>query len=60
MKSRTLKAAGSVVNIWPTGSYARYMPRGSGQERLNQYWEAVGMHLRSSMSRYVIDHPPRR
>lgn len=60
VSDRTLRAAGSVMDIWPAGSYSRYMPKGSGQERIAQHWEAVGKHLRSAMSQYTIDHASRR
>ncbi|MBZ9559081.1 MULTISPECIES: hypothetical protein [unclassified Modicisalibacter] len=58
--SRTARAAGSVMDIWPTGSYSQHMPKGSDQERLSQYWASVGKHLRSALSQYDIDHASRR
>lgn len=60
LSNRNLRTAGSAMDIWPTGSYSRYMPKGSEQERIAQYWESVGTHLRSAMSQYAIEHPPKR
>lgn len=58
--SRTIRAAGSVMDIWPTESYSRYMPKGSDQERIAQHWTTVGQHLRSALSQYAPGHTIKR
>jgi hypothetical protein len=58
--SRTLRAAGSVMDIWPVENYAQYMPKGSDQERIAQHWNTVGSHLRSALSQYAVNHTAKR
>lgn len=58
--NRTLRAAGSVMDIWPAESYSQYMPKGSDQERIAQHWATVGNHLRSALSQYALNHTAKR
>ncbi|MCK0753362.1 MULTISPECIES: hypothetical protein [Chromohalobacter] len=58
--SRTLRAAGSVMDVWPVENYAQYMPKGSDQERIAQHWTTVGSHLRSALSQYAFNHATKR
>ena len=42
---RKLRAAGSVMEIWPAGNYIEHMPKGTPQQRMGQYWQNVGTQL---------------
>lgn len=46
------RAAGSVMEIWPTGNYSEYMPKGTPQQRMGQYWHNVGAQLNKSIKAY--------
>lgn len=49
---RRIRAAGSVMEIWPTSSYMEYMPKGTPQQRMRQYWHNVGAQLHTSIKAY--------
>lgn len=49
---RSIKTAGSVMEIWPTGNYIEHMPQGTPQQRMSQYWQNVGNRLQKSLSDY--------
>lgn len=47
-----IRAAGSVMEIWPMGNYIEYMPKGTAQERMEQCWQRVGNQLTRSLKAY--------
>ncbi|MDV2857162.1 hypothetical protein N2M06_03750 [Oceanimonas sp. AH20CE76] len=47
-----LRAAGSVMEIWPMGNYIEYMPKGTAQQRIEQCWQRVGNQLTHSFKVY--------
>lgn len=47
-----IRAAGSVMEIWPMGNYLEYMPKGTAQARIGQYWQHVGNQLTHSLKAY--------
>lgn len=49
---RTVLAAGSVMDIWPTGDYSQHMPKGTAQDRIGQHWANAGSHLYKAVSDY--------
>ncbi|TCW32692.1 hypothetical protein EDC29_11758 [Marichromatium gracile] len=62
---RKIRAAGSVMEIWPVGNYTEYMPKGTSQQRIEQYWQNVGSQLRWSTpgrpgTRVNLPSSPRR
>jgi len=40
------------MEIWPAGNYTEYMPKGTPQQRMKQYWQNVGNQLRKSIKAY--------
>lgn len=57
---RAALAMGSVMEIWPVGSYSQYIPKGSAEQRLGQYWKATGEYLSSAVKRYQHEQRSRR
>lgn len=49
---RTVRAMGSVMEIWPAGSYDKYMPKGSTQQRIGRHWEATGKYVKDAVKHY--------
>lgn len=49
---RKVRAVGSVMEIWPTGNYIEYMPKGTPQQRMEQCWQRVGNQLCHSFKAY--------
>ena len=49
---RKARAAGSVMEIWATGNYIEFMPKGTPQQRVGQYWQSVGVQLSKSIKTY--------
>ena len=52
LSKRMIRAMGSVMEIWPDGAYAEYMPRGSTGQRIGQHWKAAGKHLKDAVNHY--------
>ncbi len=50
--NRRVLAAGAAMDVWPTGNYIEHMPKGTPQQRMGQYWQNVGNHLRKSIRAY--------
>ena len=40
------------IEVWPTGSYRQYMPKGSVTARLNGHWIQVGKYLSTAVTQY--------
>ncbi|MBE0472517.1 MAG: hypothetical protein IBX55_23800 [Methyloprofundus sp.] len=40
------------IEVWPTGNYQQYLPKGSVTARLNSHWLQVGKYLSSSITQY--------
>ena len=40
------------IEVWPTGSYRQYMPKGSVTSRLNGHWLQVGKYLNTAVTQY--------
>jgi hypothetical protein len=51
IKSRKLRAFGSVIDVSPVGDYSELMPIGSACERIGKYWEATDQYIGSSLER---------
>lgn len=51
IKSRRLRAFGSVIDVSPMGDYSALMPEGSASERIGQYWEATDRFIGNSIER---------
>ena len=49
---RTWSAMGSVMEVWPTGSYAEFMPQGTLRERLAEQWAMTGRYIEQAQLRY--------
>ena len=49
---RTLRAAGSVMAIWPHSDYSQYIPQGTPQQRLARHWRHVGRQLERAVDTY--------
>lgn len=49
---RTVLAAGSVMEIWPTGDYSQHMPTGTAQQRIAQHWSNAGSQLYKTVNDY--------
>lgn len=49
---RRIRAAGSVMEIWPASNYLEHMPKGTTQQRMGQYWKNVGNQLCKSIRHY--------
>ena len=45
-------AMGSVMEFWPTGSYAEFMPHGAMRERLAKQWATTGRYIEQAQLRY--------
>lgn len=50
--SRRVRAAGSIMEIWPTGNYIEHMPKGTAQHRIGQHFHNVGNRLGQSLTAY--------
>lgn len=46
---RKARAAGSVMEIWATGNYIEFMPKGIPQQRVGRNWQNVGLQLSKSI-----------
>lgn len=51
IRSRTLRAVGSVIDVSPAGDYSDLMPAGSACERIGKYWEATDKHTGNAIER---------
>ena len=40
------------IEVWPTGGYHKYLPKGSATARLNGHWLRVGKHLSAAVAQY--------
>ena len=49
---RTLRAAGSVMAIWPSGDYSQYVPQGTPQQRLARHWRNVSRRFERVIDTY--------
>lgn len=47
-----LKAAGTVMNLWPIGDYSEYLRTDSYQNRLRQHWVKTGQYLIRAVADY--------
>ena len=47
-----LRSIGSVVNISPRTDYARFVPRQTSNERIEQSWEKTGQRIKTAMKRF--------
>lgn len=54
--SRTARAAGSVMEVWPSSDYSDYVPKGSPQQRIGRSWENTGTYLKKAIRQYG-QHP---
>ena len=54
----TALAVGSVMEIWPAGSYGDYMPRGSIQQRIGRHWRATGKYIKDAVKRHEREQQP--
>lgn len=53
---RRFNVIGSAMEVWPTGNYIEYMPKGTPQERLGQSWQRVGNVFEKSIKAYELKH----
>lgn len=51
IRSRKLRAFGSVIDVSPLGDYSELMPVGSACDRIGKYWEAVDQHVGNAIER---------
>ncbi|WP_447926655.1 hypothetical protein [Vreelandella sp. EE27] len=51
-KYRTVRAIGSVMEIWPIGNYSEHMPKGTPPQRMAQCWSNVGNQLQKAIKSY--------
>lgn len=51
-KSRSLRAFGSVMDVYPTGCYVEHMPKGRQATRIGKYWKLTGKYLEAAMDRH--------
>lgn len=51
IRSRKLRAIGSVIDVSPVGDYSELMPIGSACERIGKYWEATDQYIGNSLER---------
>lgn len=51
-KYRSWIAMGSVMEFWPTGSYAEFMPHGGIRERLAKQWATTGRYIEQAQLSY--------
>lgn len=58
IRSRKLRAFGSVIDASPIGDYSDLMPIGSACERIGKYWEATDQYVGSALERN--DEKPNR
>jgi len=49
---RTLRAMGSVMEIWPTSTYEQHMPKGSVEQQIGQQWKATGQYIKDAVKQY--------
>lgn len=56
-RKRTVRAMGSVMEIWPSNSYSRHMPKGTIEPRLGQQWKAKGEYLKDAVKEWHWDRP---
>ena len=40
------------IEVWPTGNYQQYLPKGSTVTRLNTHWLQVGKYLNTAVAQY--------
>ncbi|WP_044408441.1 hypothetical protein [Thiomicrospira microaerophila] len=40
------------IEVWPTGTYQQYLPKGSVTARLNSHWLQVGKYVSASITQY--------
>lgn len=52
LKSRNLRAFGSVMEVFPMGTYVEHMPVGKQSARIGTYWKSTGEYLESAMERH--------
>ncbi len=43
---------GSVIAIYPSVSYSKYVPRSNPEDRIRDCWEKTGSQLRSALADY--------
>lgn len=52
-------AAGSVMEIWPTGDYSRYMPDPIAANSLRAYWMNVDSYVYKGIVQYGVGRQTR-
>ena len=62
MNKRTksfLRGVGSVLDIWPTTDYSRFMPP-PPEEQIRRSWESVGRSLSKAMGQFEHDQQQKK
>ena len=52
-----LKGLGSCFQVWPSGSYQQYLPKGAVSERVNGHWNKVGGYFNKALICYESEKP---
>jgi hypothetical protein len=52
IRSRTLRAMGSVIDLLPVGDYSEHMPNGNCSARIAGHWQSSGNYLRKAIDQY--------
>ncbi|MBA6065676.1 hypothetical protein [Pseudomonas mosselii] len=60
IKSRRLRAIGSVVDMLPLGDYSEYMPTEPRTVRIKGYWKSTGHYVGKAIEQYDQDARRRR
>lgn len=52
IKSRRLRAIGSVVDMLPLGDYSEYMPTETYSVRIKGYWKSTGKYVGNAIEQH--------
>lgn len=52
IKSRRLRAIGSIVDMLPLGDYSEYMPTEPRTVRIKGYWKSTGSYVGKAIEQY--------
>lgn len=57
IKSRKLRAYGSIIDLLPSGDYSEHMPKGKQADSVAGYWISAGKYLGTAIEQH--DKNPR-
>lgn len=55
IRSRKMRAYGSIIDLLPSGDYSEHMPKGNRSELLETYWKSTGKYIGIAIEQHDKD-----